>query len=299
MSRQDSRTARGWIIALALASTLVANGRAAAPSTPPSKSTALFPFCIDWHDAKKRNFTEQAAMLKELGYDGVGHIGLDKVAERLKSLDDAGLKLFQITISVEVGPAKEPFDPRFQEVLSLVKGRGVQFALLVNGMKPSDTSVDPHAVKILRRLAALTQGTDAQLLLYPHLGSWIERIEDACRVAEKVDRPQVGVMFNVCHWLRVDTSRDYRPLLEKALPRLWAVSVNGADVQDPKPGWDRYIQPLGQGSFDMPAFLSTLREVGYRGPVGLQCYGIGGDTREHLAQSMAAWQSMRQRFAQR
>jgi hypothetical protein len=64
-------------------------------------SFPLFPFCIDWHDSQKRGFPEQAAMLKELGYPGVGHIWLDKVAERIKSLDDAGLKLYQITMTVD------------------------------------------------------------------------------------------------------------------------------------------------------------------------------------------------------
>ncbi len=299
MSRLDARVVRGWIAALALACTLPCPRLAGADSPPESRSPAIFPFCIDWHDSRKRTFTEQAAMLKDLGYNGVGHIGLDKVAERLKSLDDAGLKLYQITMTVEVGPAKEPFDPRFTEVLALVKGRGVQFALLVNGMKPSDPAVDPHAVMILNRLADLTRGTDAQLLLYPHLGSWIERIEDACRVADQLNRPEVGVMFNLCHWLRVDASRDYRPLLERAKPRLWAVSVNGADVRDEKPGWDRYIQPLGKGSFDLAGFLATLRDVGYNGPIGLQCYGIGGDTREHLAASMAMWRTLRPQYANR
>ncbi len=265
---------------------------AQAPSTPP-----IFPFCIDWHDSRKRSFPEQAVMLKELGYAGVGHIGLDKVGERLKSLDDAGLRLFQITMTVEVGPAKEPFDPRFPEVLAQVKGRAVQFALLVNGRTPSDPSVDPYAVDVLHRLANLARGTDAQLLLYPHQGSWIERIEDACRVAAKVGHPQVGVMFNVCHWLRVDSSRDYLPLLREALPRLWAVSINGADVHDPNPGWDRYIQPLGQGDFDIPGLLTALHGLGYQGPIGLQCYGIGGDTRDHLARSMDAWRAMHRRLA--
>ena len=39
----------------------------------------FFPFCIDWHNAQKRTFNQQAVMLKELGYDGVGHIWLDNV----------------------------------------------------------------------------------------------------------------------------------------------------------------------------------------------------------------------------
>jgi hypothetical protein len=28
-------------------------------------------------------------------------------------------------------------------------------------------------------------------------------------------------------------------------------------------GWDRYIQPLDKGSFDVAAFLKTLKELGY------------------------------------
>jgi sugar phosphate isomerase/epimerase len=256
------------------------------------KAYPFFPFCIDWHDAKKRSFDEQAEMLKSLGYDGVGHIWLDKVAQRLKSLDAAGLKLYQITMKVDVAPGKQAYDPRFKDVLALVKGRNVQFDLLVGGMKPSDASVDPHAVKILREMSDLARDTDAQLLLYPHLGSWIERVEDSVRVADKVDRPNVGVMFNLCHWLRVDKQRDYKPLLKQAMPRLWAVSINGADPFDEKPGWSRYIQSLDRGSFDVGGLLKTLKELGYKGPVGLQCYGIGGDAREHLERSMAAWRKL-------
>ena len=52
----------------------------------------FFPFCIDWHDAKRQSFEQQAEMLKSLGYDGVGHTWLDKVAERLKTLKELGYK---------------------------------------------------------------------------------------------------------------------------------------------------------------------------------------------------------------
>jgi sugar phosphate isomerase/epimerase len=268
---------------------LAAEAPAVATSSVTNRPPAFFPFCIDWHDAKKRSFTEQAEMLKELGYDGVGHIWLDNVAERLKTLDAVGLRLFQITMTVDVAPGKPAYDARFKEVLALVKGRHVQFDLLLNGAKSSDPSMDPHAVDLLREMSDLARDSGAQLLLYPHQGSWVERIEDSVRVADKVDRPNVGVMFNLCHWLRVDKQRDYKPLLKQALPRLWAVSINGADEFDNQPGWDHYIQPLGEGSFDVPGFLRTLKELGYQGPIGLQCYGIGGDAREHLARSIGVW----------
>ncbi|HWW01965.1 MAG TPA: TIM barrel protein [Candidatus Acidoferrum sp.] len=262
-------------------------------SAPGQGGYPFFPFCIDWHDAKKRSFEQQAEMLKELGYPGVGHIWLDRVEERIKTLDAAGLRLFQITMVVEVAPGKTPYDARrFEQVCALIKGRQVQFCLLLNGMKSSDPSIDPQAVEILRGMSDQARDSGAQLLLYPHQNSWVERIEDAVRVADKVNRPNVGVMFNLCHWLRVDKSRDYRPLLKQAMPRLWAISINGADDFDEKPGWDRYIQPLDKGTFDVGKLLKTLKDLGYRGPIGLQCYGIGGDAREHLTRSLAAWQKL-------
>ena len=253
----------------------------------------FFPFCIDWHDAKHRTFSQQAEMLKELGYDGVGHIWLDKVEDRIKSLDAVGLKLFQITMTVNIAKNKPLYDQnRFKEVLRLVKGRKVQFLLIFDGAKPGDKAANEHGVALIREMSDLARESGSQLLLYPHTGNWIQRIEDAVRIADKVDRPNVGVMFNLCHWLRVDKSRDYKPLLQQAMPRLWAVSINGADVNDNKPGWSHYIQPLDAGNFDVATFLKTLRSLGYKGPVGLQCYGIGGDAREHLARSIAAWRKM-------
>ena len=116
------------------------------------------------------------------------------------------------------------------------------------------------------------------------------------RVADKVNRPNVGAMFNLCHWLRVCEDRDYKTRLQKAMPRLFAVSINGADERDEKTtNWKRYIQPLGSGDFDMATFLKTLKQLGYKGPIGLQCFGIGGDAREHLARSMAAWRKLNER----
>jgi len=259
---------------------------AAAPSP-------FFALCMDTHDARKRSLSEQAELLKELGYDGAGHLWLDQVPERLKTLDAAGLRLFQIYIRVDVSPgAKQPYDPRLKEVLPLLKGRGTQLGALVGGGKPSDESRDPRAVELLRELSDLAQPAGVKIALYPHTADWLERVEDAIRVTQKVDRENVGVMFNLCHWLRTDSQRNCRPLFERAGSKLFAVTINGADEFDGQPGWARYIQPLDRGSFDMRTFLRTLRQLGYAGPIGLQCYGLPGDAREHLTRSIAAWRKM-------
>ncbi len=268
----------------------------AAENRPAPPEDGFFAFCIDTHDAKKRNLEQQAAMLKELGYDGVGHLWLNNVAERLKTLDAAGLRLYHIEMIVDLAPGKPAYDARFKDVVPLLKGRKVQVALLVNGMKPSDPAGDEKAVAILRELSDIAREGGVDLLLYPHTGSWVETIQDAVRVAAKTDRSNVNVMFNLCHWLRVSKDRDYRTAIQQALPRLHAISINGADEFDPQPGWSHYIQPLGRGTFDVCGFLKTVRELGYRGPIGLQCYGIGGDVQVHLAESMKSWKACQQKL---
>ena len=63
--------ALGGLIAL-VCSQLITLPAPAAPSQGTNYATyPFFPFCIDWHDARKRDFKEQAEMLKELGYAAV------------------------------------------------------------------------------------------------------------------------------------------------------------------------------------------------------------------------------------
>lgn len=253
----------------------------------------FFPYCIDTHDSKHRSLEEQAAMLKELGFDGMGHLWLDNIPERLATLDAVGLKLFQISIRVDIKAEKDAYDARLKDVVPLLKGRGVMINLLMTGLPPSDQAGDARAVELVREIADLCRDAGVRVVLYPHAGDWLERVEDGLRIVKKAERPNVGVMFNLCHWLKVDKEENLRPLLKQAMPHLMAVSINGADGAEAiRAGTGNWLQPLDQGSYDVGALLAVLRALGYTGPVGLQCWGIEGDVREHLARSMAAWRKM-------
>lgn len=262
---------------------------------------AAFPFfayCFDTHDALKRSLPEQAALIKELGFDGVGHLWLDNVKERLETLDAAGLRLFQITIRVNIASAEAPYDAKLKEVLPLLKGRNVQLCLLMEGMPPGDSAGEAPAVKLVRELSDLATPSGTEIILYPHVNNWLEHVEDAVKLAEQVDRSNVGVMFNLCHWLKEDDEENMKALLKTALPRLRAVSINGADrAAGIRNGTGNWLQPLDSGSFDVFGLLHTLKELGYKGPVGLQCWGIGGDARDHLTRSMDAWKRFQDRLA--
>ena len=269
---------------------------ARAADGPSAATNPFFAFCMDVQDSKKRSLPEQAELLKELGYNGAAHLWLANVAERLRTLDAAGLTLYQIQIGLDLAPGKPPYDPALKDVLPLLKGRHVQFDLMINGLKPRDPAGEARALAVLRELSDMAKDSGTVWLLYHHTGSWLDRSDDAVRLADKVNRPNVQVMFNLCHWLRMEKSRDYRAALKLALPRLGAVSINGADDSSDAPDWSGYIQPLGRGSFDVFGFLTALRELGYTGPIGLQCYGLRGDARDYLAQSMKAWRDYSSRL---
>jgi sugar phosphate isomerase/epimerase len=264
------------------------------------QANPFFAFCMDTHDAKKRTLFEQAELLKELGYAGAGHLWLDNVPERLKTLDATGLKLFQIYVRLSLArDAKPPYDMRLKEVLPLLQGRDTMLALLVVGGKPSDEADDPRAIELVGEIADMARPYGVKIALYPHANDWLERVQDALRVAKKVNRPNVGVMFNLCHWLKIDDEKNLKPLLQAALPHLMAVSINGSDRgTDIRAGKGNWIVPLDSGNFDMLGFLKTLKESGYAGPIGLQCYGIPGDAREHLTRSVAAWRKLNDRLDQ-
>ena len=83
----------------------------------------------------------------------------------------------------------------------------------------------------------------------------------------------------------------------KALPHLFMVSVNGTDSGDTQNmGWDRLIQPLGEGSFDMYELVKFFKDNSYDGPFGLQCYNIKDDCEVALTKSMETWKEFRRKY---
>lgn len=252
----------------------------------------LYGFCVDLPAVPNPSIPDQARLLKELGFDGVGYplwFG-EEMDKDLRALDEAGLELYLVYTTVNLDPAKPAYDPRVPEAIAQLKGRPVTVSVLIRGLPPGDLKGMDRAVEILRELADAAAKSDLRVSLYHHVNDWTESMLFALEVARKVDRPNVGVNFNLCHWLKVDGDKDYRTVLRENADRILAVTVNGAQLGSN--AWaNGLIQPLDRGDFDNRALLGVLHETGYRGPVGLMCYGIPDDTREHLTRSMKTWRS--------
>ncbi len=257
----------------------------------PAGANPFFAMDTATKDAKHQSAKSQVDMLKELGYEGIGigFTGCEELAEILEQLDKNDLRLFAVYLGVNVDADQQKYDPRLKDAIEILKGRNTLLWLFAQSKKhkPSALEGDSRAVEIIWEIADMAAEAEVRVALYPHHGFWLERVEDAVRVAEKVNRPNVGVTFNLCHWLRVDDEKSLKPLLKLAMSHLFVVTINGADSGGKD--WKQLIQTLDQGSFDLAGFLKTLKNCGYTGPIGFQGYGIGGDAHENLKRSINAW----------
>jgi sugar phosphate isomerase/epimerase len=232
-------------------------------------------------------------LLKELGYAGMGASGL-KIGGLVKQYREAGLKVFSTYIGCHLDQMP-PYDPQLKEAVRELKGTDVVLWLTVLGGKYGQA--DDKAVVLIREIADLAEPSGLRVALYPHTGFYVATTADALRVVKKVDRKNVGATINLCHELMTDQGPKLDATIRQAAPYLFLVSINGADPKRPGTGWDRLIQPLGRGDFDVRDFLQKLMAAGYRGPIGLQCYAVKGDPVENLKQSIRAWRAYSARLA--
>jgi len=243
---------------------------------------------------KDRTPEQVAKLLKDLGYDGYGHGGTQNIDEYLAALDAQGLGLFTTYVGMDLD-AKVKIDPAVSDVFRKFKGRNAMLWLFVRSRKYARGSGegDAVAVKEIRRLADEAHEHGVRIALYPHTGFYVESLDDALRIAEKVNRRNLGVTFNLCHWLKVEGDKDPSEALRRAMPYLFQVSINGADSGDTRAmNWSRLIRPLGSGTYDVGAVLKTLGRLGYTGPIALQGYGVKGDPKENLKCSVQAWRKL-------
>jgi sugar phosphate isomerase/epimerase len=266
---------------------------AAAPLVAASPLTNPF-FVFDNGTGRDQHipFNDQAELVKRTGYAGLGFTGTQRIPEMLQALESRGLKMFSIYVAAHIDGEKPSYEAGLPEAIRQLQGHGTVIFLTIRGSAPDG---DARATAVVREIADLAAASGLRVALYPHVGMYVGRIEDALRVVKNVDRPNVGVTFNLAHFLAAKDEPNLDERLREALPHLFMVSINGADHEG---GWDRLIQPLDRGQFDVYGLLKKLVVLGYHGPVGLQCYQVPGDRGENLNRSMAAWRKFSARMAE-
>lgn len=277
---------------------LVAEARAAADIARAHGATRAF-FAMHTGTGSA-TLEQQAAMVRELGFDGM-ECDVQRTAETRRACEAAGIDLRAAYAVLELPEvptgSSDPegiVRPRLatleRAMRELSGGPGMLWlALRHEKAALGDPAADTVALFALRSLLATARATGVEVALYPHKGFWLETTDHALRLADRIDDPLLGMCFNLCHHLATTEDTDMRAALARASRRLLAATVNGADTDGT--GWDTLIQPLGKGTHSLRQFLDGLDAIGFRGPVGLQAFGITLPPREHLGASMTAWRT--------
>ena len=256
------------------------------------------PLFFAMNTAARQPPAEAAMVLAELGYDGFGGspatakaYAAELTTRKIRFVNAYHVTKFSFQDTAVPADLVQAIDALAG--LDTTLWLGLQQVEVPAGADAGPTAGDAVAVPALKRALVLAKAKGVKISLYPHAGFWGESVETCLRVADAVNDPSLGITFNLCHWLKVEGSqRDPAPVLKEAMPRLDFVTVCGADTGDTRTlGWDRLIQPLGRGTYDIGAFLVKLRAAGYRAPIGVQGYGIEMDSKELLEVTMEAWKT--------
>jgi sugar phosphate isomerase/epimerase len=273
--------------------------RAEAGPSGPRLANPFFAMNFAWYDAKISSSNKaQAALLKELGYDGCQYLGtLEQLREVQEAMDARGLQIHTAALrdayNISVDPGIE-YNPKLKDMIRALEGRPtlVLIGFVSRQYARSSPEGDARAAAIAGELADYARQFGLRVAIYPHVNQWCERVEHALRIANKADRKNLGICFNIYHWLKTDAQRNLAPLVAASMPRLFLVTINGTSPEGS-------METLDRGSYDVYGFLKPFIEAGYNGPIGLQCVGVRGDARDNLQRSMNAWRSLSARFARR
>lgn len=223
------------------------------------------------------SYDDEAEMLKGLGYSGISQIfgGGDQLVQRVAAYKKHDLKV----LSLYVGATEKPIEANLVQALA----NGGMIELTVS-------KLSPEVIESIRQTAEMAAQLNIRVAIYPHYGHAVATMPQAIDLVGKVNHPNLGIMFNLCHFLKSEKAEDLESVLMRADSHLFSVSTCGAD-SDGK-DWAALIQTLDKGTFPQKRLLTALKKLNFKGPVGLQCFAVKGDKRSNLKQSIKAWETV-------
>jgi sugar phosphate isomerase/epimerase len=251
-------------------------------------------------DPNYDNFDKQVKFIKDEGFAGIELYELDDFNVKFTTIQRHNFKGSFLYAKVDLD--EDALDTRLLDAIVRLKGSGTIICPYIIKkdlvLHQPNKSTDKVAVQLLRQLAELANQSGLQVAIYPHLNFYVEKTDHAMRIAKKVDRKNLGLTFNLCHWLATTDDKernDVKKELKKLAPYLKMMSINGANnVLSKKANiWEDYILPLDEGSFDVKALVKYVSvDLRQSIPIGIQCFGLKGD-RELVKRTIAKVNDMK------
>lgn len=223
-------------------------------------------WCIVPFDSFKRPPLERAKMLSDLQ---ITKFAYDYRAEHVPTFEEEILALKKFNIELTAWWFPGSLNEEAKMTLALFEKHRVTPQLWVMGGGDVKMSKDDEdrfiesEVNRLRPIAEAGHRIGCSLALYNH-GGWFGVPENMVRLVKAIDRPNVGIVYNLHHAHdQIDRLPEVLQLLK---PYLLALNVNGMATNGDQIG--KKILIIGEGDRDTQVFRQ-ISESGYSGPIGI------------------------------
>ena len=254
-------------------------------------------------DSTYNTFDKQVELVKNAGFDGIEINQIESFDGMKSALDQFQFKGSYFYVKLQLG---EPIDNRLESAINKLKGTNTIVAPYIladtKRFKPNSPEGDSEAIKHLQLISMWSKKSGLQVAIYPHYSFYVERTDHALQLAQKVNRKNVGLSFNLCHWLATTSlaeRTDLKNHLKELKPYLKMITISGASdiISQKKAIFDDYILPLGTGSFDTYDLLKYMvKTIKYKNPIGVQCYNIKGNKPQLIKNTMMVWNGYKTRL---
>src|SRR5688572_11525019 len=265
-------------------------GEKSARNTKLFSKDNLIAWCVVPFDSAERTPEERAQMLEDLGFKKFAYDWrlkhLPTFASEISELKKHSIELTSVWLWIDTDSV-EIFDDANKQLLDIIKRNNVKTDFWLGFSNKhfeglSDEAKLEKAVASVSYIQNRAKELGCTVSLYNH-GDWFGEPANQVRIIEKMGAKDVGIVYNFHH--AHTQVKEFPALLQKMLPYLNTVNLNGMKVEGPK------ILTIGKGDEEL-GMLNILRESGYAGSLGILCHIETEDARVVLERNLKGLSSL-------
>jgi len=183
---------------------------------------------------------------------------------------------------------------RWKEVVDLIQKKEIALWFIFGKEEPGVN--DEQVEGILRNVVTYAASKKVPVTLYPHSWCYFYSAEQSLPMVKKINHPNLKLSIHTCHELKAGNGNRMDEVVENVKEYLSFITIAGAakevDMTRRKTMDKTTIQPLEDGVYDYAKFLTALKRINYKGPVGYINFGFEKEPEDYLPKSLEEWKKL-------